>query len=229
MVSCALSILLLRTRQPSAKYASAKIDLKCLKEPVFLTTTISVVMAEAGLIIPVIYLTSFALSHGINTSLSYQVMSIFSATSIVGRIITGVIADWIGRFNVMIFTAGVCAISSFTLWLISEDNRAAILSFVALFGFWSGPAISLSPVCVAQVCQTTNYGKRYGTVSFLVGITLLVIIPVAGAVLRSQNSTKPETNYSGLICLCGFAYAISSISAFLAKGLKIGWRPTIVF
>jgi MFS family permease len=196
---------------------------------VFLATSLYVVMAEVGLIIPVIYLPSYALSHGIDASLSYQIMSIFNATSIVGRIIPGILADRLGRFNVMICTSSICTFLSFTLWLVADHNRAAILSFVALCGFWSGPAISLSPVCVAQVCQTKDYGKRYGTVSLLVGIFMLVIVPLAGAVLKVQNSKKPETNYSGMICLCGSAYACSSFFAVIAKGLKVGWRPKIIF
>jgi MFS family permease len=156
-------------------------------------------------------------------------MSIFNATSIFGRIIPGILADRLGRFNVMICTSGVCTFLSFTLWLVADHNRAAILSFVASCGFWSGPAISLSPVCVAQVCQTKDYGKRYGTVSLLVGMFMLVIVPLA-AVLKVQNSKKkPETNYSGLICLCGSAYACSSFFAVIAKGLKVGWRPKIIF
>ncbi|KAJ6161107.1 monocarboxylate permease [Penicillium chermesinum] len=210
-------------------FISAYLDIKALTEPVFLATTLSVVLAEAGLIIPVIYLPSYALAHGIDSGLSYQLMNIFNATSIVGRIIPGILADRVGRFNVMTVTSATCGIFSFALWLTAHNNRAAILSFVALCGFWSGPAISLSPVCVAQVCQTKDYGKRYGTVTLLIGILLLIIVPVAGVILNDQNPSGPQTNYSGLICLCGGLYVCSSAFAYIAKGLKVGWKISNIF
>jgi len=59
------------------------------EEPVFFATSLSVVMAEAGLMIPVIYLITYSLSHGIDAGLAYQTMSIFNATSIFGRIVPG--------------------------------------------------------------------------------------------------------------------------------------------
>lgn len=226
---CTLSNLLLRTRLPLFREKSAYIDIKALKEPVFLATTLSVVLAEAGLIIPVIYLPSYALAHGIDNNLSYQLMNIFNATSIVGRIIPGLLADRVGRFNVMTVTSGTCAIFNFALWLTTGYSQAALLAFVALCGFWSGPAISLSPVCVAQVCETKDYGKRYGTVTLMVGLLLLIIVPVAGVILNDQNPTGPQTNYTGLICLCGALYVCSSAFAYIAKGLKVGWKITALF
>ncbi|KAI9375809.1 monocarboxylate permease [Aspergillus egyptiacus] len=241
LLLCLLSILLLQTHLPSSSALPLNIDLRSIiHDPVFLLTSLSVVLAEAGLIIPVIYLPSYALSHGISTALSFQLMSIFNATSIVGRIIPGILADRIGRFNVMFGVSCVCTILAFGLWLNAAANRAAILSFVALCGFWSGPAISLSPVCVAQVCETRDYGKRYGTTSLLIGVVLLVIVPSAGEILRVQNDRTSEslpastttgrpTDYSGLICLCGAAYAGSAVCIFLARGMKVGWRPMVVF
>lgn len=226
---CILSNILLRTRLPLSRDKAAYIDIKALTEPAFLTTTLSVVLAEAGLIIPVIYLPSYALAHGIDNGLSYQLMNIFNTTSIVGRIIPGLLADRVGRFNVMTVTSTTCAIFNFALWLTSGHNRAAILSFVAMCGFWSGPAISLSPVCVAQVCQTKDYGKRYGTVTLLIGILLLIIVPVAGVVLNDQNASGPQTNYTGLICLCGALYAFSGVFAYITKGLKAGWQIHTIF
>lgn len=73
-----LNILLLQTRKPPGKYASAKIDLISLKEAVFLPTALSVVMAEVGLIIPIIYLPSYALFHDVDTDFPYHILCQYS-------------------------------------------------------------------------------------------------------------------------------------------------------
>ncbi|PWY92148.1 MFS general substrate transporter [Aspergillus heteromorphus CBS 117.55] len=227
--SLTISLLFLKARLPPSPFSRARIDIGALKEPVFTMTSASVVLAEVGLMIVVTYLPSYARSHGIRDSLSYQLMTIVSATSIVGRVIPGILADKWGRFNVMFVTCAACAILSFTLWL-NSSNMAGILAFAALFGFWSGPAISLTPVCVAQISKTENYGTRFGATTAVLGLALLVSIPVAGEILKEQNrGGASETEYSGLIAFCGAAYAGACLFLFLAKGARVGWRPTKIF
>jgi hypothetical protein len=58
MLSSSLSILLFRTGKQFHQRTSVKIDSRSLSEPIFLATSLSVVTAEAELMIPVIYLTS---------------------------------------------------------------------------------------------------------------------------------------------------------------------------
>ncbi|PYH97422.1 MFS general substrate transporter [Aspergillus ellipticus CBS 707.79] len=229
IASLSISALLLKARLPPSPFSRARIDIGALKESVFTMTSIAVVLAEVGLMIVVTYLPSYAGSHGITGPLSYQLMTIVSATSIVGRVIPGILADKWGRFNVTFVTCTACAILPFALWLTST-NKAGILAFAALFGFWSGPAISLTPVCVAQISRTENYGTRFGTTTAVLGLALLVSIPVAGEILKGQNQgSGVETEYSGLIVFCGATYAGACLFLFLAKGVRIGWRATKIF
>lgn len=206
------------------------IDLRSLREPAFTMTSIAVTAAEVGLMVVLTYLPSYASSHGLTGPLSYELMSIFSAASIPGRVIPGILADRWGRFNVMIITGSICTILILALWLTANESEAAIISFAAFFGFWAGPAISLSPVCVAQISRTEDYGKRYGTTTTIVGLCLLVAIPVAGEILKAQNpSTHEETTYWGLIIFCGLAYACSVLFLILTKGISVGWSVTRIF
>jgi cyanate permease len=64
------------------------------------------------------YLPSYALSHGVTGPFSYQLRCIFSAATIPGRIIPGLIADHRDRFNVMIVTGAVC-----TIWQTLRNSR----------------------------------------------------------------------------------------------------------
>lgn len=227
----AAGLMLVRTRLPPNKAAGSTIDLKCLREPVFTVASVAVSFAEIGMMVVITYLPSYASSHGVTGSLSYNLMSIFSATLIFGRVIPGLVADHWGRYNVMIITGSVSMLLVLALWMKAGDDTAAIVTFAALFGFWSSPAVGLSPVCISQISRTEDYGKRYGTTTAIFGIAILIAIPVAGEILGSQNPgmSGEETNYSGLVIFCGAAYATSTVLLIVTKIISVGWSVTRVF
>ncbi|KAJ5996321.1 monocarboxylate permease [Penicillium canescens] len=220
---CFLSVALMRTRLPVNSVKKGTVDIRALKEPCFSLLTAAIVLIDFALLIPLTYLPSYAQSRGLEDPIAYNLSSILNAASIVGRIVPGYFADRFGRFNVMIITTFVCSVFTFALWLPSKSNQAAILAFAVLFGFWSGTAISLSPVCVAQISKTENFGKRYGTTYFLVSVGTLVAIPIAGELLKVQTSTIGQDDYTGLIVLCGLVYSCACIFFILSRGVSVGW------
>lgn len=226
---CAASVMLLRTRLPPNKKAGGSIDLRALGDPRLSTVSLAIVFVEIGFLIPVNYLVTYASSHKVDGALAYQLTAIFNAASIFGRIIPGYLADLWGRYNAMICTSTVCTVLMLALWLKSGTNTAAIVCFAAFFGFWSGTAMSLTPVCVAQVSKTEEYGKRYGTTYSLVGIASLVAIPVAGEILKAQNDSPPETDYSGLIYFAGVSYGLSVVLFIIGRGISSGWGLRRIF
>ena len=56
----------------------------------------------------------------------------------------------------MACTSLVCSLFIFTLWLLSEHSEVSITAFAVMFGFWSGTAIGLGPVCVAPSVQDSG-------------------------------------------------------------------------
>ncbi|KAF5860231.1 hypothetical protein ETB97_001820 [Aspergillus alliaceus] len=177
-------------------------------------TSVAVTAAEIGLMVVLTYLPSYAPSHGrsIHPRPGYS----------------RILADRWGRFSIMILARAVCTTLILALWLTAGESEAAIISFATLFGFWAGPAISLTPVCVAQILRTEDYGKRYRTTTTtMLSFCLLVAIPVAGEGLKAQNpSSHNEIVYSGLIVFCGLSYACSTLFLVLTKGITVGWSVT---
>lgn len=223
-VFCALSVALLRARAPLLNpVQKGKVDIRSLTELRFSLLTAAIVLVDFALLIPLTYLPSYAQSRGLGDSLAYNLPSILNAASIFGRVVPGYFADRFGRFNVMIITTFACSVITFALWLPSQSNHAAILAYAVLFGFWSGSAISLSPVCVAQISKTEEFGKRYGTTYFLVSLGTLVAIPVAGELLKVQPPSGGLDNYFGLIILCGLVYSCACLFFILSRGVSVGW------
>lgn len=217
-VFCLACVLLLKTRLPPKK-AGARVDLKALREIPFTTLSVAIILVDFALLVPLTYIPSYAIAHGMNSSLAYQLASILNGASIFGRALSGYFADRYGRLNVMALTTLFCAIFTLGLWLPIQSNILGIIAYTVLFGFWSGSAISLTPVCVAQVSRTEDYGKRYGTTYSLVSIGALVAVPIAGAILRAQNG-----NYQGVILFVGLAYVLAFVLFVLARGMCTGWR-----
>ncbi|KAL5360504.1 major facilitator superfamily domain-containing protein [Aspergillus floccosus] len=224
---CSLSVALLRTRLPLNPVQKWTVDIRALKELRFALLTAAIVLIDFALLLPLTYLPSYAQSQGMGDSLAYNLSSILNGASILGRIVPGYFADRLGRFNIMIVTTFTCAVLILALWLPSQSDKAATVAFAVLFGFWSGTAISLAPVCVAQISKTEDFGKRYGIAYFLVSIGSLIAIPIAGELLKVRNSTTSRADYTGVILLCGIAYACAFAFFTLSRAVSVGWRLSV--
>jgi MFS family permease len=170
-----LANLFIRSRLPPKPGGSVLPDFRIFRDVPFALTTIGVFFAEWGLFVPISYLTSYALNSGtFSTTFAYQLIAIFNAGSILGRWLPGYVADKAGRVNLMIVCLILCALSALGLWLPATVLSASgsgsdstilglTIAFSVLFGFGSGSNISLTPVCVGQLCVTEEYGRYYST------------------------------------------------------------------
>ena len=92
------------------------------------------------------------------------------------------------------------------------------MAFSVLFGFWSGAAISLSPVCISRVCKIEDYGKSNGMAYFFASFGALVGIPIAGSLLDGENG------YERLIVFAGGFYMVACAAFCVARGVAGGWK-----
>ena len=218
-----VGMLLMSTRISPSATKSSMFDMNGFKDASFGLTVAAIFMIDLAVVLPPAYLTSYALDHGFSSTLSYQLLAFLNATTVIGRGLPGFIADKWGRFNVMIVSSILSTIMILSLWMFAENNLGLLVTFTVLFGIFSGTADSLTPVCVAQLCQQENYATRYGTAYGIVSFATLIGNPLAGAILG------PGKNYKGLIGLCGGVYAASAVLFILARGKGGGWKFLTVF
>jgi MFS family permease len=156
--------------------------------------------------------------------LSYQLLAVLNVGSVIGRWLPGYIADKMGRFNAMILTVFLCLTSTLCIWLPAGNSLPAIIVYAITFGFASGSNISLTPVCVGQLCKTEQYGRYYATCYTIVSIGSLTGIPIAGSIL-----TICHGDYWGLITFTGLCYVLGLIAFVWARVLQVGWKITVVY
>jgi MFS family permease len=223
LVLLVLANLFIRARLPPSRPVNLTTllpDFSIFRDPVFALTTAAVFFVEWGLFVPLTYLSSYAFAHGASEPFSYQLIAILNAGSCFGRYLPGLVADRVGRFNTMIITVLLCLVSTLALWLPAATSVPLMVLYSLVFGFASGSSISLTPVCVGQLCRVENYGRYYATCYTLVSFGSLTGIPIAGGILQES---KGGTEYWGLIVFTGLSWAGATLLFTVARGMGGGW------
>ncbi|KAJ5322337.1 hypothetical protein N7452_010626 [Penicillium brevicompactum] len=223
-ILCTAAQLLLKTRLPPNTKAGASVDFRALKDIKYASTTVAIFLVEFAVFIPMTYISSYGVYKGMDNTIAYLLVPFLNLGAIPGRFLPGLVADRMGRFNVMILTSLVCSILTLALWFEAGSDSTSIICYAVLFGFWSGAAISLTPVCISQVCATEDYGKRNGTTFTIVSVGTLLGIPIAGAIQELNGG-----GYWGLIVFGGVLYLASTGAFIIARGICAGWSVRLRF
>lgn len=176
--------------------------LSAFKEPPYLAIIGAGFLMLLGFFVPFFYLPTYAVSHGMSKDLATYLLSILNATSFFGRVIPGILADKVGRLN-MLCAAGLSTGILILCWPRTSTN-AAIIVFAALYGFFSGAIISLVMFCFASVPKDPkNIGTYMGMGMFVASFAALIGPPINGALLNNSTSFEHVSIFSGVLVLVG--------------------------
>ncbi|PSK58618.1 Riboflavin transporter MCH5 [Elsinoe australis] len=234
--------LLIRSRLRPRSSGSILPDPGIFRDKAFTITTIGTFFQEWGLFIPLTYLTSYGLHSGaMSSAFAYQLVSIFNGSSLVGRVLPGLISDRLGRYNTTILTIIFSVVAPLGIWVpatVMTANRASALrseeadatvrnltiAFTVLMGFGSGSNLSLTPVCIGQLCETKQYGQYFATCYTVVSFSTLTSIPIGGALLSACGG-----EYWGTALFTGLCYLLSLAAFTTVRVMKVGWKLSAVY
>ncbi|KAF4337535.1 monocarboxylate transporter 2 [Fusarium beomiforme] len=160
----------------------------------------------------------FLFMWGMFLPFNYVLLQAQAAGIIFGRIIPGIIADKIGRYNVMIIITFISALFCFCVWIPVKDT-AGIVVFAVIFGFSSGGYISLVPTLIAQLSDIRQIGARVGAAFAIQSFGALTGSPIAGAIVSAQDG-----DYLGLQLFCGCSMLAGCIFFFFARCVQVGLK-----
>lgn len=188
------------------------------KQPQYLALIGSALLMIIGTFIPLFYLPSYAVSYGMSQRLAFYLTAILNAASFFGRIIPGITADKVGRFNILCFfgiATGILALC----WQKTASN-AAIIVFSALYGFTSGAIVSLLPVCFAHVAKSPkDIGTYMGQGMLAISAGALIGPPSSGAIVADHHGSFSEAStFAGVFLLVG-AFAVVGVKWLGGQGL----------
>ncbi|EEP83026.1 predicted protein [Uncinocarpus reesii 1704] len=190
-------------------------DFTIFRHFAFAFMTAGVFFLEWGYFVPISYISSYSLAHGIPKQLSYQMVIFMNVGSFPGRWLPGMIADRLGRLNTLIATNVLCIISILAIWLPAKGSIPATIIFSVAFGFTSGSNISLAPVCLGELCDVRHYGRYYSTAYSLASFAALTGVPIAGEIISQSR------DYRGLISFAAASYSASLVCFIGSKVLEL--------
>jgi MFS family permease len=217
-------IVFLKTRLPCDAHAQLTLDWRGFQDTRFVLTMSAIFILDCAVLVPPAYITVYATSKNLDT-IAQHILAILNAASILGHGLPGPVSDRMGRFNVMIVCSAICTTSLFGLWYNLGCSAPGLIVFAITYGFFSGSAYSLTPVCVSQLCRTEDYASRYGTAYGIVSLATLAGVPLSGTMLAVGEGE----NYDALIIFCGATYAASTALFVVARGFSKGWGLQIKF
>ena len=173
-------------------------------------------MMLLGIFIPPFYLPTFAIGNGMSTELASYLVSIYNAASLFGRVIPGILADKLGRFNIYIIAAASSAILGFS-WQAATTN-AGVIVFAAVYGFCSGAIVSMASVCLTLVPKDPkDIGTYLGMGLAGSASAALIGPPISGAILGRYGFAR-VADFSGSVSAAG-AFIILLAKWTTGKGI----------
>lgn len=196
------------------------LDISLFRDIRFVTLTLAVFLSEMMTITVLTYIASSSLLFGVSELKSYLLITVMNLCGIPSRVVTGMIADRFGRFNVMVVTSLFSMIFIFALFLPSKGRLNILYAFAALFGSSSSAVLSLIGPCVGQICPASRFGKYYGLLYFccaflnIIGIYLTILVIGPGH----------QHNYQMWILVEGCLASLSVAAWIWARYTNVGFR-----
>ncbi|EHK43755.1 hypothetical protein TRIATDRAFT_293107 [Trichoderma atroviride IMI 206040] len=223
MFLLAFACLTIKTRlPPKPRRFVVKEYLDNLKDIRLAVTSVAAFFFMLGMFLPFNYVLLQAEKAGFSPTLIPYLLPILNAVSIFGRLLSGVAADKVGRFNMMVSLTFFSALVCLVVW-IPIKSVAGIIFFVSIFGFASGGFIGICTALVAQISDISQIGTRVGTLFAIESVGALIGSPIGGAIVAAQHG-----DYLGLQLFCGCSMMMGSILFVWARYIQVGFMFTKV-
>jgi MFS family permease len=188
---------------PPATSAAVPRKIKHLAHsPEFIRLYIACLLSSVWIYIPFVYLPDFAQSRGSSGVLAAGLVGVVGASSVVGRLSFGAVADRIGTISFYKASLLVLALS-YAIWPIAYSYPMLLL-FAIVMGAAYGGLVSLTPAVVAELFGVDGLGSLLGTLYTSSAVSALAGPPLAGFAIDHGGSYPWAAAVAGVAGLGGF-------------------------
>lgn len=186
------------------------VDFAAFKELPFVLFCLASFVGFIGLYVPFFYVSQYSSAvDGLSANISFYMLPITSAGSIVGRILPGLVADRVGPLNVL----GTCTVIAGTLgfvWIAVQNTLGGLVVWSLLYGAFSGSFVSLQPTVIVSITSDlSTVGGRMGLNTFCAAIGILIGTPIAG-LLVERGSWASMQAFCGGTLLAGAMLVVAT-------------------
>jgi len=134
--------------------------------PLPLTATLSAAIVACCICmsIPIVHAFPLAMEGGFSAAQASLVLGVMMASSIVGRIGIGKVADYVGGMRSLLLASGLQ--TALIFWFSQTQGLAALLTIAALFGIGYGGVIPSYAIIIREMIPARMTGIVMGTVFF---------------------------------------------------------------
>jgi len=217
----------------------AVLDMTAFTDLPFMTFVVGSLVGFIGLYVGFFYFSYFGQATGItDESLSFYLVPILNAGSVLGRTLPNWLSDKIGPLNVIApgkhplthisspsanIEAGAIMVGIVLLCNLAVHNAAGVICTALFFGFFSGIFIALPPVLfVALTEDKSKVGTRIGMGFAMLGFGVLAGGPGGGGILQRNPNGLDWTGtwvYAGVTVLA--AGGIFCVLRVMRGGFKV--------
>ncbi|KAE9407339.1 MFS general substrate transporter [Gymnopus androsaceus JB14] len=206
--------LTLERRLPPRNVSGGLFNLAVFKNPAFSTYAVAVITGFLGLYTVLTYIDLSALAIGVSQDMAFYLVAIANASSGLGRIMAGLMADKVGAINFIAPTTLLAGALSFA-WPFAKTEYALIVIAV-LYGFTCGAFVSGLLLPVFELGDVADAGRRTGMIMTVGAAGALCGIPISGAINKATGGFEVVGYYAGSITV------VSVIFMLITRHLVLG-------
>ncbi|KAJ5727368.1 hypothetical protein N7493_005188 [Penicillium malachiteum] len=216
-----LPVLVMRVRVRAPK-PRAIIDWAAFSDGPYIVFSLGLLILFIGNAILIFYISFYSQNKGFtDTELSFYLVAVFNAASILGRIAPNALSDRIGVFNTIAPVSLLLGVT--VLCLLGVVNKAGMIVEAIVTGFFSGVVVALPPVCFRMLTENkAMIGTRVGQGFAIGGFGLLIGGPSGGAILGSDDDWTAIWVYGGV------AACVAGLIMMVVRVMKAGLKPAKV-
>ncbi|KAK5109675.1 hypothetical protein LTR62_006797 [Meristemomyces frigidus] len=197
-------------------------DLTAFTDWPYMACILAVMIGFIGLYVGIFYYSFFGASTGYtNASMSFYLVPILNAGSVLGRTLPNILADKIGPINVI--APGGIMVGIVLLSNLAVHNLAGIIVSVLFFGFFSGIFIALPPVLFVQLtADKSKVGTRIGMGFAMVGFGVLAGGPGGGGILQRRGDAPADLDWKGTWTFGGVCAIVAGLGFVALRFWRVG-------
>ncbi len=203
---------LVHPKKAAAGAAPARVDLgwrEVIRTPTFWTLYVQYACAAtAGLMIIGHMARIVSVQSGNSIKVGFVFVALLAAFNAGGRVVAGIISDYIGR---AVTIALVCVIQALAMFFFADlSTIGGFIVGSAAVGFSYGACLSLFPATTADYWGTKNMGVNYGILFTAWGVGGVIGPTLAGRIADSTGSYAGAYTVAGLLVTAAFVLAMFS-------------------
>ncbi|KAJ7054654.1 major facilitator superfamily domain-containing protein [Mycena amicta] len=203
LILLAVSNACVARRLPPVKISGGILGLHAFRYLPFTLLTLGGFLTLLGLFTMLTYISSSAISFGINSNYAFYLVAITNFSSFFGRVFCGMLGDRFGPMNIsciMVTLTGVATI----LWPLCR-TIPSITVIACIYGFTSGAWIALIGPMVGQMGSIKDIGRRIGALNTIGGLSTICGPPISGLFADSKMGYKAVGYFAGSTLIVGTA------------------------